>query len=173
MNEPEEIKIVSVSDPLENFIPKHEFSEKVKNGLATATVIILPFERKFGDKKELFFEQGTMDLYNFFILKKDLQNKVEILCDDENYQEIVKYDNTLILPVLLLLNDFLKETAIDLFVEYIKEYVSSKIGIGKIKINIINQRDKNCYDEIKYEGSINNFSKALSGYLDYKKKKNN
>ena len=164
----ESFNITSIPNPLDKLLEKYRFSKELKNNLSSVTCIVLPTEIKVGGNYEIFFEQGSLDLYNF-LKSRDKENFVEILCDDENYQEIVKYDNTLFLPALLLLNDFLKEVTIGLIVDYIKEYVSSKVGVGKIDISIINQSGKNNYDEIKYKGSIKNFSKALNDYIEYKR----
>jgi hypothetical protein len=116
-----ELAITNTTETFESWLEKDFVDEKLRETLAKASILILPFENLRETKNPLMFPIGTEEILRYFKEKLPDEQLIDICISNELYQEFAFYSD-----YKRLGNFIVKSVAVPIFVGVMYTYVYDK-----------------------------------------------
>lgn len=113
-----ELTIKETSDSFESWLSRDFVSQDLRETLARASILIVPFEKLRDTANPLLFPTGTEDLLRYFQQNLPQEHLIDICISDKDYQEFVFNSD-----YKRLGNFLVKNIAIPTFVAVLSAYV--------------------------------------------------
>lgn len=155
----QKINVTDVDINFESIYEKDYIPQKYIEEIKQANVLIIPNEG-FRDKKGLFFPECTSEFYQF--LKSKSEIKTEICIDDDEFEKLELHADIVYVATLVV-----QYTVLPIVTSMIASYLYDKVkSMNKekdetnINVHIIVEKNGKS-KKVDYEGSIDNFEKAM------------
>ena len=155
----QKINVTDVDINFESISEKDYIPQKYIAEIKQANVLIIPNEG-FRDKKGLFFPECTSEFYQF--LKSKSEIKTEICIDDDEFEKLELHADIVYVATLVV-----QYTVLPIVTSMIASYLYDKVkSMNKEKdetntnVHIIVEKNGKS-KKVDYEGSIDNFEKAM------------
>ena len=151
--------VTDVDINFESIYEKDYIPQKYIEEIKQANVLIIPNEG-FRDKKGLFFPECTSEFYQF--LKSKSEIKTEICIDDDEFEKLELHADIVYVATLVV-----QYTVLPIVTSMSASYLYDKVkSMNKEKdetntnVHIIVEKNGKS-KKVDYEGSIDNFEKAM------------
>lgn len=155
----QKLTVTDVDTNFESIYEKDYIPQKYIEDIKQANVLIIPNEG-FRNKKGVFFPEGTSDFYQF--LKNTSEIKTEICIDDDEFEKLELYADIVYVATLIV-----QYAVFPVVTGMIASYLYDKVkSMNKEKnetntdVHIIVEKNGKS-KKVDYEGSIENFEKAM------------
>lgn len=155
----QKLTVTDVDTNFESIYEKDYIPQKYIEDIKQANVLIIPNEG-FRNKKGVFFPEGTSDFYQ--LLKNTSEIKTEICIDDDEFEKLELHADIVYVATLIV-----QYAVFPVVTGMIASYLYDKVkSMNKEKnetntdVHIIVEKNGKS-KKVDYEGSIENFEKAM------------
>lgn len=134
------------------------YPERLEKELEGANILILP--KPFKEQEIPLFPEQTHTLLNYFQDNKTEGLKIEIVADDESYNEL-ELHHDIVYMASLLVEFAVLPLLIGVFSNYLYDYFSTKVSKSKVKLKI-HVTDGNQVKDIDFEGNHESFKDFMN-----------
>lgn len=154
-----EIRVTDVDINFKSIYEKDYIPKKYIEDIKQANILIIPNDG-FREKKGLFFPECTSEFYKF--LKSKSEVKTEICIDDDDFRKLELHAD-IIYVATLIVQYAVFPIATSIIATYLYDKVKSmnkETDETNTKVHIIVEKNGKS-KKVDYEGSIENFEKAM------------
>lgn len=162
-NKAGELQIIDGLYTFEEIYKKPYCPQDLIENIRKSTILFLPYE-DFRDRNDFLFPEQTYELYSFFLENNNNPDMIVDICvSDSEYKELELHSNCINIPHLIT-----QYALLPIVTSMIANFLYEKLRNNNRKASEVSTNIKLTVEKtgksktINYEGSIENFEKAMN-----------